>query len=203
MKKITKIIITTLITTSIIFGMHNTTPVSADSLSLTQDQKESYYKQYTTIVKEVNLEYPEVELKLDPFENFKAEEWVKPEEFKRIVIDMANLKFVPTPNNNSISANTIKKVTTTINGTAVTISINGSFQTILNEAASRQAFGNVLSLSTSSDKGIWIQTGFTPFLIDLGRTYSIDLGGTFTYNGVTLSRGINIEFYCNPNGAIN
>lgn len=58
-------------------------------LELTHIQKESYYKQYTTIIEDTNSEFPDADLELVPFEEFKSEEWVKPDEFRLIAIDMA------------------------------------------------------------------------------------------------------------------
>ena len=69
--------------------------VSEVPLELTQEQKEDYYKQYVEIVEEVNAEgngayYLEVE----PFDEFKEEDWIEPEEFRQIAIDRTQLEFV-------------------------------------------------------------------------------------------------------------
>lgn len=61
-------------------------------LELMQEQKKEYYKQYEEIVKKVNSEYDK-ELELIPLEEFKSEEWVTPEDFEQIAIDMATAEF--------------------------------------------------------------------------------------------------------------
>lgn len=66
------------------------TPVK--SLKLTQEQKKEYYKQYEEIVLKVNSEYDD-DMELVPFEDFKQDEWVTPEEFENIVVDMATMEF--------------------------------------------------------------------------------------------------------------
>lgn len=66
--------------------------VPVPPLKLTQKQKKEYYKQYEEIVRKVNSKYDE-DLELGPFEDFKPEEWVTPEDFRQIVIDMATMEF--------------------------------------------------------------------------------------------------------------
>ncbi|MCM3317497.1 hypothetical protein M3603_12755 [Rummeliibacillus stabekisii] len=66
--------------------------ITITPIYLTQEQKKEYYKQYEEILKKVNSEYEE-DLELSPLEAFKSEEWVTPEDFEQIAIDMATLKF--------------------------------------------------------------------------------------------------------------
>src|SRR4051812_2629505 len=66
--------------------------VSVVPLELMQEQKKEYYKQYEEIVKKVNSEYDK-DLELSPLEEFKSEEWVTPENFEQIAIDMATMEF--------------------------------------------------------------------------------------------------------------
>ncbi|KAB8136233.1 hypothetical protein F9U64_10375 [Gracilibacillus oryzae] len=206
MKNIVKILSISFVTI-IAFCLGNT--VSGSILELTPHHKESYYEQYSSIVEEVNSEYPDANLELLPLDKFKEHEWVSPKEFKEIVKDIANLEFVVGENKKSengfsvLSSTTIaKSKTTTITGTQVTISITGSFDTTLNSSQGRQMFSGINSITSRANKGTWRQTGYTPDLIDGGRTYSIDVGGKFTYNGVSVSRNINIEFFCSPTGKV-
>ncbi|PLR95784.1 hypothetical protein [Bacillus sp. T33-2] len=67
--------------------------VSKPVLKLTQEQKEDYYKQYAKIIEQVNLEYSDTQLELVPLNEFKEEEWVEPDEFRRIASDMATMEF--------------------------------------------------------------------------------------------------------------
>ena len=68
--------------------------VSVTPLELTQEQKEDYYKQYVEIVEEVMREYPDTTMEVVPFDEFKEEDWVEPEEFRQIAIDRTQLEFV-------------------------------------------------------------------------------------------------------------
>jgi hypothetical protein len=65
---------------------------SAAPLELTQKQKEDYYKQYVELAAQVTAENPGTNLSVVPIDEFK--DWVEPEEFKKRLIDRANLKFV-------------------------------------------------------------------------------------------------------------
>lgn len=197
MRKIVGYIVILLVI-SIAFG--DAGKVSAVSLELTQEQKESYYKQYANIIEKVNSDYQDADLKLVPIEDFKSDEWVEPQEFEEIATDMANLEFVLAPNDDVFSHT--KVFTTSINGKTVSININGDFNTNLFEPAGRQILESIDSITSSSNDWTWQQTGYTARLFDLGRTYVIDIGGKFTYNGVTGYRGIYVEFYCSATGAI-
>ncbi|MDX8366305.1 hypothetical protein [Cytobacillus sp. IB215665] len=66
---------------------------SAASLELTKEQKEKYYKQYVEIVEEVVADYC-VEMGVVPYEEFAEEHWVKPQEFRKLAISMANMESV-------------------------------------------------------------------------------------------------------------
>lgn len=66
--------------------------VPATPLKLTQEQKKEYYKLYKEIIMKVNSKYDE-EIELVPFKDFKQDEWVTPEDFEQIVIDMATMEF--------------------------------------------------------------------------------------------------------------
>ena len=68
--------------------------VSEVPLELTKEQKEDYYKQYVEIVEEVMREYPDTTMEVVPFDEFKEEDWVEPEEFRQIAIDRTQLEFV-------------------------------------------------------------------------------------------------------------
>ena len=63
-------------------------------LELTKEQKEDYYKQYVEIVEEVIREYSDTTMEVVPFDEFKEEDWVEPEEFRQIAIDRTQLEFV-------------------------------------------------------------------------------------------------------------
>lgn len=121
---------------------------------------------------------------------------------------MATMEFKPVQNNEdnpllSVADKTIK-LSTTINGSSVNLSVSGTFNTILNSESStgRQIFGSVKSLTSIANKGSWSQKGYTKYNIDSGRTCQIDVTGVWTYNNVTITKGVTIYFYCSPNGVI-
>ncbi len=177
----------------------NVSKASAVSLEMTQKQKESYYKQYANIIEKVNSDQ-DADLELVPIEDFKPDEWIEPQEFEKIATDMAEFDFVLEPNGDELLHT--KVFTTSINGKTLSININGNFNTNLFEPADRQIFESIDSITSSSNDLSWKQTGYTARLSDLGRSYVIDIGGEFTYNGITGYRGIYVEFYCSATGAI-
>ncbi|MFM1653177.1 hypothetical protein ACI7RC_13860 [Brevibacillus sp. B_LB10_24] len=63
---------------------------SAAPLELTQKQKEDYYKQYVEIAAQVDAEYPGKDLTVVPIDEFKPEDWIEPEEFRKICIARAH-----------------------------------------------------------------------------------------------------------------
>lgn len=202
MKKLLKLM-TAILATIIVFG---TVDKASASTELTKGQKELYYEEYVHIIKETNLKYPDADIGIVPLEDFTEKEWVKPEEFKKIVEDMAVLKFTPVEKTSSLiqplsSTSATKSVATTINNVSLKITVKGSFTTQLSNGI--QKFGSITSLTSSSSKGTWKQTGYTPYLIDDGRTYEIDVTGTFTYNGATKKgNGVTVEFHCSSTGVV-
>lgn len=196
--------ITALLATIIVFGVVDK---ASASNGLTKEQKETYYEEYVNITKEAKEKYPDAGLGIVPFDEFKEDEWVKPEEFKKIVEDMAVSEFEPVEDTNKgliqpLSTTTAsKKVAKKINGLSLTITVKGSFNTQLVNGI--QVFGSINSLTSSSDKGTWKQTGYTPYLIDGLRTYEIDVTGTFIYNGsTTTGNHITTEFHCSSTGVV-
>ncbi len=202
--KITKIfsIITTLIITIFAFGNLKAT---AAILVLSEQQKQEYYKQYKEIVDEINSENPNALLELVPFAEYESEDYVEPSEFKKYATERANVKFVST-SGSAIqpysTASSTKTKSVNSNGVSATITIRGSFETQYDSFYQRQMFAGINSITSSSSTGSWSQTGYTPSLIDGGRTYSIIVGGKLTINSLTSSHNISVEFYCNSNGSI-
>ena len=177
---------------------------AAASLELTQKQKETYYNQYAAIVKETNREYPEADLTLSPIEDLESSYWVTLDEFGEIVTEMAQMEFVPVgekPSEEWWSTVSKKKLTATVRDAPVTIEMTGSFSTQLVDT--RQLFSKVNDLTSAADDGAWTQLGYTVQRIDGNRTYIIDVGGRYTYKGVSIERNVYAEFYCSPTGTVN
>lgn len=199
MKKIGKIF-TALFATFIVFSFVS----KASASELTQEQKEAYYAEYVSIIEETNAKYNK-DLKLGPIEGFTGDEWKTPEEFKNIVTDMATQEWVPVEEKPGISlfASTsgTKSVSKYLSGTQVTITVSGSFNTILSNG--RQIFSPTInSLTSYANKGTWTQRSYTSSLIDGGRTYNFDIGGGYVYNDVYDSTNISVSFYCSSTGVV-
>jgi len=174
---------------------------------LSEQQKREYYKQYQEIVEAINSENPRFTLELVPFEDFKSEDYVEPSEFKKYAIGRANAELIHEWKSNSditplSTASASKQVTVDSKGTSVGITIKGSFETQYDSQSNRQFFAGINSITSSSDKGTWNQTGYTPRLIDGRQTYEITVGGRLTLNSITTSHNITVEFYCDANGRV-
>ncbi|MGK4118237.1 hypothetical protein AB0Y38_18220 [Lysinibacillus capsici] len=199
MRKITKIL-TALFATFIVFGFVN----KASASELTQEQQEAYYAEYVSIIEETNSKYNK-NLQLGPIEGFSVDSWKTPEEFKNIVTDMATQEWVAVEEKPGIglfaSTSGTKSVSKYLSGQTVTITVNGSFNTILSNG--RQIFSpNINSLTSYASKGTWTQRSYTSSLIDGGRTYNFDIGGGYVYNDVYDATNISVSFYCSSTGVV-
>ncbi|GLC88466.1 hypothetical protein [Lysinibacillus piscis] len=200
MKKIGAVL-TALFAIFVVFGMTGKASVA----ELTQTEKEAYYQKYVSIVQETNDKY-ETYLEISSIEEFTVEDWKTPDEFKKIVTDMATQKWVAVPNDKNMvspfaTTSGSKTVTKYLAGVSVIITVNGSFNTILSEG--RQVFSPTInSLTFSANKGTWAQLAYTANMIEGGRTFLIDIGGKFTYNGVSESKNIAVQFNCSSTGIV-
>lgn len=182
---------------------------SAATSVLTQVEKEALHRQYVEVVQQVKAEYDGVMLEVAPIEMFAEEDWIAPEDFKELAIDRANMTFEMAPQDPSVSspfstAYASKDGDIKSSSITRTITASGSFETAYNATAGRQVFFGINSLTSSlkSGTGTWKQTGYTPRRIDGGRTYAIDLSGTFTLNGLVSGHHIYYEFYCSAEGRV-
>lgn len=209
MKKVSRLgkFITSLLTAVMIFGLFQMSSVSADSIKLTQKQKEKYYKQYAKIVKEVNANHPGAEMDVVPFN--EVTDWVKPEEFKQIAIERANIEFVDVQEKiNSFTPYTAGTVSKTkskafsAKGTTVTLSVKGAFYTEYYDLYKRQLFSGIKSISSSTNKGTWKQSGYTYESLDMGTTYNVTTSGKLVLNNISSTHHVSIEYYCTATGGV-
>lgn len=181
------------------FMVFESIPVASAAESV-KDQKTAYYQQYVEMVKEVMDDHEGVTLEVAPADQFEPQDWVEPQEFKKRAIERANVKFVVEPQiSEGLSTTAVKSISDS-NGAMVTLTIVGNFTTQLSN--DRQLFSGINSVTSSTSNGTWVQTGYTPQLIDGGRTYAFTLGGKETSNGLTSSHNVYFEFYCNANGGV-
>lgn len=137
-----------------------------------------------------------------PLSEFGAQDWVEPEEFKQIAIDRAGLVFVEAePGFSTMAVSATKSKSFTAKGAKASIKVTASFNTRYDDAAKRQYFSSVNSVtSKSSSTGTWEQSGSTKILQDGGRTYAITVGGTYTLNSIKSTHNLVVEFYCSAAG---
>ncbi|OIK12740.1 hypothetical protein [Bacillus sp. MUM 13] len=67
--------------------------LSIITLKLTPEQKENYYKKYGEIVENINAEEGTNHLELVPINEFQPQDWIEPEEFRKIAADRATWQF--------------------------------------------------------------------------------------------------------------
>ncbi|UNL87559.1 hypothetical protein [Priestia koreensis] len=174
---------------------------------LTQKQKEGYYKKYAEIIKAVNAANPGKELTLVPFKQFKQEDWVTPEQFKKIATERVNMKLsVSKGSNKTYSMSSVTKTkskTISSHGVSRSINVTGNFNTSYDQDRRRNFFVSCNSITTKLEgTGSWSVSGTTKELIDSGRTYAITIGGKYTLNGISSSHQLSLEFYCNADGSV-
>ncbi|MCI1696035.1 hypothetical protein [Aneurinibacillus aneurinilyticus] len=175
---------------------------------LTQEQKKAYYKQYVKIIEEVVAEHEGTNMWVAPFDEFTEEDWVEPEEFRQKAIARANLRFENFQLSNSSGPVALGAVTKTketqihAEGVTVGLYVTGSFKTEYNHTAKRQFFKTINSVTSRTSKGTWKQTGYTPRLIDGGRTFEISIGGELKLDGIYSTHRASLEFHCDAYGGI-
>lgn len=179
--------------------------MSATSLDLTQEQKESYYKEYVTVIEKVNSEY-DANLEIEPIGEFHDEYWIEVKDFEKIAKDRANAKIIVSKNTDVYSPVLVPKNAEFQIGSSVrTISFSGSFETQLNSNTpdGRQLFSGMNSISSQVEgDGVWEQTGYDYSIMNGSRSYKVTVGGKYSDSGISSSHLIDVEFYCNENGGI-
>ncbi|MFZ3590045.1 hypothetical protein ACOI1C_12380 [Bacillus sp. DJP31] len=197
--------LTVLFTLAIVFAI-GTGLASASPKELSKKEKEALHQQYVEIVKEVVAEHEGTEMEVVPFKKFADEDWIEPEAFRQLAVARAKLMFNEVVDNEfgTFAVSATKTKTINSNGADASISITDSFNTYYNSASNRQLFSSSINSLTSktTSGGSWTQTGYTPRLIDGGRTYAITVGGKYTINSLTSSHNIPVEFYCNTVGSV-
>ncbi|MBK3497082.1 hypothetical protein JFL43_20045 [Viridibacillus sp. YIM B01967] len=216
MKKVSRLrkIVSSVFSAVMIFGIFQMSSASAASADLTQQQKEEYYKQYVDIIKEVNSEQPDADLEVVSFNEIT--DWVNPDEFKGIAIERANMQFVddvdnvlePTKPTKGLTAFASGTVSATkskgfnAKGTSVTLSVTGNFHTQYFELYKRQLFSGIKSVSSSTNRGTWTQSGYEFMSMDMGTTYAVTTSGILVLNDIKSTHHVSIEFYCTANGGV-
>lgn len=186
------------------------TPVLAAPLELDEAAKSNYYAEYLEIVEEINQKM-DTDVSVKPIQEFSADDWMTPAEFRTLVAAVADWKIVCTDSaSNHISDNrslpdaiATKSDTITVDGRKYTISVTGKFDTMLLNG--RQVFDGIVGISSesSTQNTKWRQTGYTSSLIDSRRTYSITVSGTFTVAGAVFpNKLVDVDFYCDAYGNV-
>lgn len=189
---------------------------SAETIPLTEQQKQQYYEQYMEIVEEVREKKTGIGIEVVPMEEFQLEDWVEPKAFeKRIQYTMDeylktererlhNLSSTSTKAVANLKGEMTKKVHIYVSDTTPLIEVAGKFETQYNSRADRQLFSALSTVSTqsASSLGKWEQTSYEASLIDGGRTYRIRIEGTYGAAGTAVEKAFTVEFHCNEVGGI-
>lgn len=198
--------ITALVTT-VVLCLGLSLPAYAVTPDLDEATKAIYYAEYLKIAQEVNQEMDAC-ISVNPMDELSDEDWMEPEEFRAFIEAVAGWTIIctePGPNPRSTSSAT-KSSSISIEGSTYTISITGSFTTQYNQYQDRQFFASCSSITSSysgGGNGSWTQTGYEAIQIDGGRTYYVDVSGTFKLAAVTFKNKIaRAEFYCSSVGKI-
>lgn len=189
---------------------------SATGLDLTQQQKEEYHKQYIEIVNEVNAKEGS-KISVVPIDKFKSEDWVEPEEFKRLAIENANLELVSIENVENVENEISKLGLTPLSGSVVSstkmatfksgsttryLYVTATFTTQYSPFNQRQLFSGLSSINGTVNPGSFVKSGHTPSLIDGSRTYIINLSGTYWLSGQDWPVSVDLTWYCNADGSV-
>ena len=182
---------------------HDNAPIP---LVLTQEQKEQYYKEYTSIVNQINGKY-QTDFEINPIHTFSGDDWLELKDFEDMLKGRIDSSFVMVDNKEVHPPGAAPKLVELHMGKNKTIiRINGSFDTQLsaNTPEGRQLFSALHALTSEIEQGDgkWTQTGYDPLMIDEGRVYYITVGGYYSFNGVSSPHNFEIEYYCNENGGI-
>ncbi|MGE7109755.1 hypothetical protein [Lysinibacillus sp. NPDC047702] len=190
--------------------------IPKEPLSLTDEEKKQYYKEYVEIVERAMQKKPGLSTRVVPIEEFDDKYWVTPEEFEKRIQEgveqhlaterekIDNMLITPEPIITNADGSTTKTTYIYFPDILKTIEVTGYFKTQFNEVYDRQLFIKADNISTrlAYPKGMWEQTSYRVSLIDGGRTYSIRIEGNFDYNGLHFEKAFTIEFNCDVNGKI-
>lgn len=184
-------------------------------LSLSDEQKQRYYEEYTRMIQEANDLKLGLKLELDPIDEFSY--WVSLEDFKKriqgyvdsyvqterekVAAASSNLKDAKT----NANGETTKRKFIYISGLLKEIEFNAKFETNYSGELNRQLFVGVENISTQlvyQNRGNWEQTSYEATIVDGGKTYRIRIEGIFTYMDVSYEKAFTIEFECDQFGNI-
>ncbi|MED0706828.1 hypothetical protein [Aneurinibacillus aneurinilyticus] len=213
MVKISKCIATLVISVSL---LGTTSISSATTTSLTQQEKEQYYKQYMKIVEEVMQKKIGIHIEVPPMEQFQPEDWIEPKAYETRVQNIVDDYLTAERETLNALSSTTNKVVTNLNGETTKtayiyipdiigeIEVTGKFETQYNAYHDRQVFRKLENISTQavSSGSTWEQTSYEASLIDGGRTYSIRIEGIYSLNGLSNEKAFTIEFHCDEFGRI-
>lgn len=175
-------------------------------LTLTQDQKEEYYKKYVDIIEKINVKNKEeFKLELEPITSFLDEHWLEVEAFEKLANERSNASIIVLENNQQYNPMSVPKtVKLQIGSKQTNIIFEGSFETQLNinQPDGRQLFSAFNSISSKSVDGSWTQLGYNAVLINNQTTYVIEVGGKYSQSGLISTHTMSLEFNCNKNGGI-
>ncbi len=189
---------------------------SAAPLELTQQEKEAYHKRYVDAVKWLNEQKVGLSMEVGPIEQFEDAAWRDPDIFeKNIRATVENhlakeremrqgLSEKDKEAERQAEGKVAKKAYMYISEVINVVEVAANFQTQYSEADGRQVFSGVdeITIQELGTSGTWEQTSADVSLIDGGRTYVIDIEGTWNGLGVTFEKAFTMEFNCDQYGDV-
>lgn len=174
---------------------------------LTQEQKAEYYQQYQDILDEVNAEYPDANISLEPLNTFTDADFISVDKFKGLAVDRANMEIVVNEKS-QISPRATGQGTQSVslksNGASGEVSITAYFTLSYNATAQRMVFGSLDRVTSKATTygGSWSQGSITSQRLDSSRSWGISVGGTYTFNKMSTQHNLYVEFSCGPTGTV-
>lgn len=178
-------------------------------LSLTQEEKEEYYRKYVEILEKLNAENnKDFELEIEPITAFLDEYWIEVTEFEKLAKARADASIGVSENKERYDPISVPKtVKLQIGSKETTIIFDGSFDTQLssNTPEGIQLFSAFKDISSEAEnaEGTWTQFGNVALLKDGGVTYDVEISGKYFEGGIISTHTMALKFNCNKYGGIN
>ncbi|WP_052129897.1 hypothetical protein [Ureibacillus sinduriensis] len=186
------------------------------AISLTERQKQQYYKEYVRIVDKAMEQKVGIGLSVPPIEEFKESDWIPPEAYEKMIQEHVD-EFLATERKKiAAMSSDLKPAVTTMEGQTKKavylyfpdilkrVEVTANFDTQYSKKLDRQLFvaaDNVSSKLVSSP-GTWEQTSYEVFLGNDGQQYTIRIEGIFTLNNLSFDKAFTIQYICDEFGNI-
>ncbi len=189
----------------------STSVISAvEGSSLSQAQKDAYYAQYSEMIDTANYISTQ-HLELVPKEELHEENWIDPDAFRAMILDIAEISVLPEGFAEQMPVSKIKekgsasgsvfsaeKTAEIINSdTAVKVKIQADFDISYSEWHERPLITGISAVMSEKacGAGTWEPEGYVYRIGDGGRTCHVYVFGKYTIAGLERGRMASAEFY--------